>query len=320
MRRKIEGNLMKTRKVLPPILVIILLGVFIQVAHAEVSVGVETGGWAEYETKTAGAADSGEILIQIVSVQDANIVFYLTVTESDGTKSPLTVNGEIGKSNLHAFIIPAYLNVGDSFQEVTYITNITGTEERVIGGEVRQIIYGPIERMKGSTGYWDRITGLLVEASDVKLVDTNVWQVDYQLFTFLVSVGEKTYEVSAKSNSSVSEFTFVEDLKEVRFVVDGESGTTGFCNITIPADLIWGELSVYKDEYLITKDVDYTQSNNGTHHILQITYDHSTHVIEIRGTEAIPEFPSLIVLLSLIAATLVGAIIFKRKRYNRLLI
>jgi len=320
MRRKLEGNLMKTRKALPPILVIILLGVFIQVAQAEVSVGVKTGGWAKYETNTAGSADSGEILIQILSVQGANIVFYLTVTESDGTPTPLTIKGEIGKSNLNAFIIPAYLNVGDSFQEATYITNITGTEERVLGGVVRQIISGPIERMNGLTVYWDRTTGLLVEASDVKLVDTNIWQVDSQSFTFLVSVGEKTYEVSAKSNSSMSELSFVEDWKEVRFIIDGESGTTGFCNITIPADLIWGELSVYKDDYLITKDVDYTQSNNGTHHFLQITYNHSTNVIGIRGTKAIPEFPSFIILPSLIAATLVGVIIFKRKRYNRLLI
>jgi hypothetical protein len=320
MRRKLEGKLMKTGKVLPPILIILLLGVFIQVAQAEVSVGVKTGGWARYETKTAGTEDTGEILMQIVSVQGANIVFYLTITESDGKKTPTTVNGEIGKSNLNAFIIPAYLNVGDSFQEATYITNITGTEERILGGEARQIISGPVERMNGVTVYWDRTTGLLVEASDVKLVDTNIWQVDSQLFTFLVSVGEKTYEVSAKSNSSVSDLSFIEALKELRFIVNGESGTTGFCNITIPADLIWGELSIYKDDYVITKDVDYTQSNNGTHHFLQITYNHSTHVIEIRGTEAIPEFPSFIIFPSLIVVTLVGVIIFKRKRYNRLLI
>ena len=319
MRRKLEGEMMKITRAAPPILVILLLVVFIQTAQAEVSVGVETGGWAKYEAKTADTADSGEILLQIASVQGVNIVFYLTVTESDGTKSPLAVDGEIGEDNLNAFIIPAYLNVGDSFHEANYITNITGTEERIIGGEVRQVVYGPVERFNGVTIYWDRITGLMVEASDVKLVNTNIWHVSSQLFTFFVSVGEKTYEVSANSNSSVSDLSFVEALKEVRFTVDGESGTTGFCNITIPADLIWGELSVYKDAYLMSKDVDYTQANNGTHHILQITYDHSAHVIEIRGTEAIPEFPSLIVLPSLIVATLVAAAIFKRKWPNKLL-
>lgn len=309
---------MRARKALPSILVVILAGVFIQVAQAEVNVGVETGGWAKY-AGTSATENSGEIFIHILNVEGANVDFSLLVTQPDGTQSSTTMKGEIGKADLNAFFIPAYLDVGDSFQEAHYVTNITGTEERMIGGEVRQIVYGPVERMDGLTIYWDRITGLMVEASDLKLVNTNIWQISSQLFTFPVSVGEKTYEVCVNSNSSVFDLSFVEALKEVRFTVDGESGSTGFCNITIPTDLIWGELSVYKDENLMIKDVDYTQANNGTHHILKIIYTHSTHIIEIRGTEAIPELPSLIIIPPLIAATLVAAAIFRRKRYNKLL-
>ena len=132
-------------------------------------------------------------------------------------------------------------------------------------------------------------------------------------FQFNVLVENQTYPISAVSNSTVSELTFNPAAKELTFKVNGQSGTTGFCTISIPSDLIWGELSVYKDGSLLVKDVDYTQSNNGTHHFFQINYSHSIHDFKIVGTEAIPEFPSFIVVPILMATLLAGVIIYRRK-------
>ena len=109
-------------------------------------------------------------------------------------------------------------------------------------------------------------------------------------FQFDVSFGDKTYPVITNSNSTVTDLTFNPVIKELNFKVDGQSGTTGYCTITIPTNLVFGELSVYKDEILLVKDVDYTISNDGANNILKINYSHSTHNFKVVGTQAIPEF------------------------------
>ena len=308
---------MKTTRILSLVLFIVLMGMLVQVVQADIEVGVSMGDWVRYEAKDASG--TGEIFMQISTVQDTNVGFKLFLTASNGTQTSHTMSGEIGKSNLNAFIIPANLNVGDSFQEATYVTNITGIEERVVGGESRQVVFGPVERMGFLMVYWDRITGLMIEASNVKIVDTNAWLITSRPFTFPVSVEDNSFLLSGNSSSNISDLIFVEELKEVQFTVQEESQTTGFCDIAIPNDLIWGELTVYNDDDMLTEDVDYTQSSNGTHNILQITYNQGTHIIEIQGTEAIPEFPSFIILPVLTLTTLASAIIFKRRRYSQFL-
>lgn len=136
--------------------------------------------------------------------------------------------------------------------------------------------------------------------------------VPIQEFNF--TYGEETYDIVASSNSTITEFFF--DPEEGAFIalnITGPEGTHGFCNITIPDDLLWGEFSVYMDGSLLTRDEDYTQTYNGTHYIFFINYTHSTHVIEIRGSEAIPEFPSFLIPTLFIIVTLLAVIIRKRR-------
>ncbi|MFX1532999.1 MAG: hypothetical protein ACFFDI_02050, partial [Promethearchaeota archaeon] len=92
----------------------------------------------------------------------------------------------------------------------------------------------------------------------------------------------------------------------------GAAGTAGFCNVTIPSELMSGDFSIYRDGALLIKDVDYTGTYNGTHYLFSITYEHSTHTIEILATTVIPEVSSLIMLSLLNLATLT-IIIFKKK-------
>ena len=137
-------------------------------------------------------------------------------------------------------------------------------------------------------------------------------------FQFDISVGEKTYPVTANSNSSVTDLTFNPATKELNFKANGLTGTTGYCRITIPTNLVGGELSIYKDEILLIKNVDYTQSNDGTNNILQINYNHSTHNFKIVGTQAIPEFPSLLILIGLVGLiSLCVVLVGKRKGFSK---
>ena len=115
-----------------------------------------------------------------------------------------------------------------------------------------------------------------------------------KLYTFPISVGEKTYLISVRSNYSVSEVSYFGLLKSVSVDFRGSLRATVFFNITIPADLIWGELSVYWDSSKQSDD-RYTMSNNGTHHSVQMPFYHTATVeqISIHGTEGImPELPS----------------------------
>ena len=136
--------------------------------------------------------------------------------------------------------------------------------------------------------------------------------------TFSFTFGEETYHITTSSNSSVTDFYFdPDDGAFIKFNVIGPNGTTGFCNVTIPEDLLRGEFSVYVDGFSLVEDEDYTQTYNGTHYIFYITYTHTTHVIEIRGTDVIPEFPSWIILAIFVTAALFVIIIEKKMFHQR---
>ena len=95
-----------------------------------------------------------------------------------------------------------------------------------------------------------------------------------------------TYYVTTLSNSTVASFNFSKHLKRVSFNVT--SGGAGFCNVTIPVELLRGYFSVY---------INYEQvpvlftTKNSTHTFLYFSYGAGTHYIEIEGTIVIPEFP-----------------------------
>jgi parallel beta-helix repeat protein len=131
---------------------------------------------------------------------------------------------------------------------------------------------------------------------------------------FNVTVGEVTVPVVIVTNSSISEFVFSETSQQVSFNVTGPTGTSGVCNISIPEDLLWGDFSVYLNGALLVEDADYTQTYNGTHNIFYITYSHSSHMIEITGTEVIPELSSLVLLSTFIITTVVVIIYGKNRR------
>ena len=107
-----------------------------------------------------------------------------------------------------------------------------------------------------------------------------------KLYRFPISVNSKTYMITVRSNySSAPEVNYfgLDKSVSVDFIGDPENA---FCNITIPSDLIWGELSVI-DKYYKMNESYYTQSNNGTHNSIYFMFNHIalTKHFEIRGTE-----------------------------------
>ena len=83
-------------------------------------------------------------------------------------------------------------------------------------------------------------------------------------------------------------------------------------DITIPSDLMSGTFQIFKDDILLLESFDYSQTFNGTHYTFSLTYEHTTHIIEIFSTTVIPELTSIVMLSTLIIAT-IGVIIYKTK-------
>ena len=126
------------------------------------------------------------------------------------------------------------------------------------------------------------------------------------------------------SNSSISGFSFNLSPIEVyppeailAFDVSGETGTEGFLRVCIPKVLINGSYVIMFDYVIITTttwpQVRELPCSSETYEYLYINYTHSEHAIIITGTTTIPEFPLFLILPLFMIATLLAAIIHRKR-------
>ncbi len=131
---------------------------------------------------------------------------------------------------------------------------------------------------------------LISAAAVILLIDfADDTEAAVKLYTYPVSVGEKNYTISVRSNYvSAPKVYLSESSNTVEVDFMGSQRATVSCNITIPADLIWGELIVYHKYYKMN-EADYTLSDNSTHNSIQTTFDHIATIdhFEIRATEGV---------------------------------
>ena len=116
------------------------------------------------------------------------------------------------------------------------------------------------------------------------------------LFTYPLSVRDKTFIVTVETNWNAERMPSVTLLNvsdvtrhSVELYFLGGSKKTISYNITIPTDLLWGNISLVWKYYLQAPD-RYTLSNNVTHNSLQMTFEYEPHFsgigyFEIIGTE-----------------------------------
>jgi hypothetical protein len=88
------------------------------------------------------------------------------------------------------------------------------------------------------------------------------------------------------------------------FTVSGETGTMGYCNITIPKTLLKAEpledWKVFLDGY---QQLPYFATENDTHTFIYMNYTYSSHGIQIKGNWAITELSLAPILLLLMLST-----------------
>jgi hypothetical protein len=134
---------------------------------------------------------------------------------------------------------------------------------------------------------------------------------------FAVNAEGKDFDVEIASNSTVSAFEFKQQEKKVAFHVEGQTGTRGVTQITIPKALLSGEMMVSIDGNVIPPEssdvVAIVDTEEGM--TLEINYQHSEHTVEVSGTNVVPEFPvSMIVMAAAIGSVIATVSVVSRRK------
>lgn len=208
-------------------------------------------------------------------------------------------------SSLNGYVVDyTFYQTGDQMRVTIFASVVNGNQYLISWGALASKYSIVLPEIESATNSF-QITSAASESPSQSPVPTPL--------QFSVTVENKDYSIEAYTNSTVSEMAFNPTLKELKFKTSGESGTMGYCTILVPTSLIWGELSVYKDDTLLVKNVDYNQTNYGQSNVIQIVYTQSTHSFRIVGTGGVPEFPSVAFLSLIAVSTLIAVLMLKKK-------
>jgi len=160
----------------------------------EVQVGVKAGDWVKWAYTisgwSAGMPYPDWLKVELLSVEGTNATVCVTMHMSNGTEQNATLPVDVvagGQAfGLSGFVIPANLTVGD----IVYMSgygNITiaGETTRTCAGASRTVVSVSFSQYGTQlTYYWDKLTGVMVEASTIsggitgtaKATETNMWQ------------------------------------------------------------------------------------------------------------------------------------------------
>ena len=136
-----------------------------------------------------------------------------------------------------------------------------------------------------------------------------------QLYAFYIK--GRAFNIGVWSNSSVSNVQLDSDTKTISFNIEGASGTAGFCNVTIPKELLWCDGSEDWTVIIGTTPVSplVTQDEENTY--VYFTYTHSQKTVYITGTHIIPEFQANIILPLFLTLTLLVVVVAKKKNLKK---
>jgi parallel beta-helix repeat protein len=167
---------------------------------------------------------------------------------------------------------------------------------------------GPYQNMTGSDGIGDTTYTICANNTDhYPLMGTFYsYEVHVQNSSIWPLLG-----VTLISNSTITHFlapfSFEHDcIVFMSFNVTGKQGSTGFCRVAIPKDI----MNVTFIVFVNGTEIPYTilSCSNANISYLYFTYTHSTKQVIIT-----PEFPSFLILPLLMIITLLGAIAFKKR-------
>jgi hypothetical protein len=137
------------------------------------------------------------------------------------------------------------------------------------------------------------------------------------LIDHLFVVDGTVFSVSTESNSTIANFQFAKEQKQISFELTGLSGDCGSCNISVPKSLMWVDSP---DEWIITVNgnssiiQDKQITDNETHYFIHFTCKTNTASITILSKYVVPEIPLYHILPLLMLLTLPTIILYRKKK------
>jgi hypothetical protein len=128
--------------------------------------------------------------------------------------------------------------------------------------------------------------GIIVKAGQTTKQDFALTRNAITTANHLINVYGQNFYIVTVSNSTISNFLFSLASKCITFSVVATTDTVGFCDITIPQNLLVPPYTVEIDGNMVEPPM----YSNGTHTFIHLVYTHSAHTIKITGAAAIPEF------------------------------
>jgi len=157
---------------------------------------------------------------------------------------------------------------------------------------------------------------------------TMVWDNDslssLQDLTFLkafqkpITYDGGTFYAPIVTNSTVTDEAFNPSAKQITLNVAGPSGTMGFCNVTIPRDLLnasaLSDWTVTLDGKILTQE-EFSITENAEYVFVYLNYTHSEHLITIQGTRVVPEFqPNVLPIILAVSFAFAAIVAVKQRR------
>ncbi|HEU4605289.1 MAG TPA: MG2 domain-containing protein [Nitrososphaera sp.] len=122
----------------------------------------------------------------------------------------------------------------------------------------------------------------------------------------ITAEGGEEFQVEIASNSTVDSVELDQEAKMVTFRVEGETGTRGVTQVTVPKAMLSGEMVVMIDGQAVSSESNdvIVTSETSAETTFEINYSHSERDVAVSGTNVVPEFP----LAALVMAGAVGSI------------
>ncbi len=335
-----------------PLFLVLVVTLFsgVEFASAAGNVGVVMGQTAEYTYAISGTIrDSNGSLtesmpfnvayiekITIVQVTGTNVTFQFERDMLNGTTESGTswVDVSNGNGTGYFVVVSANAGAGDMLYPNWVNSELTTEGAPVVNETVSLMyrgeaieachlsyVYDIEDQTYSEDYYWEKSTGLMLkwELKGSEVVDDSLetLNIHFQKIglenEFCPFIDDEEYQVKVDSGSTILGFEFNQTEKKMSLNVSGLSGTSGYCDVWVPEGLLWGTFSLKMDGYPLVEGDNYNITHEGAYYKFDIAYIHSSHSIEIVGSQVIPEFQAWMVLPLFIAATLMAVMLYRKR-------
>lgn len=244
-----------------------------------------------------------------------------TITSFPITTNTQTINTQI-ESGTTSFSVYAFIPEGISLVElsVSVGTLILGAISYTALNGLAFLIIKPPDLRYGPTQITIKTRETAVALSTTENSFQNFTLTTISIFAenihfdYEIPFENKTYYIHFNSNCTIFDIKFNNTKKMISYDIASQTGTIGFCNVTIPKQLLRENVTSSWKVKLNGTDIPFTSTDNVTHSFIYFNVMYAgMSMIEIIGTEVIPEFPTWMMLPVLMILTLL-AIVLRKKR------